>query len=133
VLFPLAGRFGTDRLLMLGALGWWSALLALSLARLARPLETPLRWTAAAASLVLVLGLSAAAYRYRSIELPRFGVVTAEAEATVRYEPSLSGTAFFVARPGTVLQLLVEREGWLQVKGRDGRRGWIETAAVSRL
>lgn len=133
VLFPLAGRFATDQLLMLAALGWWTALLALPLARLARPFETPLRWTAAAASLVLVLALSSAAYRYRSIELRRSGVVTAGAETTVRYEPSVSGTAFFAVRPGTVLQLLGEREGWLQVKGRDGRRGWIEAAAVSRL
>lgn len=133
VLFPLAGRLDTDRLLLLAALGWWAALLALAVARLVPAVESALRWTAGAAALLLVLGLSSAAYRYRTLELPRWSVVTAATETTVRYEPSSGGTAFFAARPGTVLRVLGEREGWLQVAGRDGRRGWIEAVAVSRL
>jgi len=133
VLFPLAGRLDTDRLLLLAALGWWTALLALAGTRLIPAVESPLRWTAGVAALLLVLGLSSAAYRYQTIELPRWSVVTTTADTTVRYEPSTSGTAYFAARPGTVLRVLGEREGWLQVAGRDGRRGWIETAAVSRL
>ena len=133
VLFPLAGRLDTERLLLLAALGWWTMLLSLAVSRLVPAVESPLRWTAAVAAVILVVGLSSAAYRYRTIELPRWGVVTATAETTVRYEPSASGTAFFAARPGTVLRVLGEREGWLQVAGRDGRRGWIEAEMVSRL
>jgi tetratricopeptide (TPR) repeat protein len=133
VLFPLATRLDTDRLLLLSAIGWWTALLALAAGRLVPSFQPPLRWAAGAAAIVLVLGASAASYRYRMLELPRWGVVTAPEETTVRYEPTQSGTAFFAAKPGTVLRVLGEREDWLQVAGRDGRRGWIETAAVSRL
>jgi tetratricopeptide (TPR) repeat protein len=133
VLFPLAGRLDTERLLLLAALGWWTMLLSLAVSRIVPAVASPLRWTAAVAAVLLALGLSSAAYRYRTIELPRWGVVTATAETTVRYEPSASGTAFFAARPGTVLRVVGEREGWLQVAGRDGRRGWIEAETVSRL
>lgn len=132
-LFPLAGRLDTDRLLLLAAVGWWTALLALAGARLVPSLRTTSRWIAGFSALLLALGVTSAAYRYRTLELPRYAVVTASTEATVRYEPSQSGTAFFAAKPGTVLHVLGEREAWLQVAGRDGRRGWIEAGAVSPL
>jgi tetratricopeptide (TPR) repeat protein len=133
VLFPLAGRLDTEHLLLLAALGWWTMLLALTVSRFVPAVESALRWTASVAAVILALGLSSAAFRYRTTELPRWGVVTATAETTVRYEPSPSGTAFFAARPGTVLRIVGEREGWLQVAGRDGRRGWIDATMVSRL
>lgn len=133
VLFPLAGRLDTDRMLLLAAFGWWTALLASAAARLASSFQSALRGTTRVALVLLVVALSSAVYRYQATELPSWAVVTANAEVTVRYEPSQSGTAFFAAKPGTVLRVLGDRDGWLQVAGRDGRRGWIETASVERM
>jgi SH3-like domain-containing protein len=67
------------------------------------------------------------------IDLPPYAVVVADKETTVRFEPSDSGTAHYAAKPGTVLRILTEREGWAQVSRSDGQRGWIEAKALAPL
>ena len=133
VAFPLAGRFNTDALLTLAAAAWWTLLLALAAAALTARVERPARWVALAAGLMVVLATSSAAYRYQTIERPRWAVVTSNTDATVRYEPSPNGTAFYDVKPGAMLRIVGEREGWNRVTTDDGRRGWIEAAKISAL
>ena len=84
-----------------------------------------------AAALALVV--PAAVYRLATVDVPAYAVVVAPAEVAVRFEPATTGTTHFQAKPGTVLRVVAEREGWAQVARRDGRRGWVETSAVARL
>jgi len=86
-----------------------------------------------ALAIALVLVLPAAVYRLVSVDLPSWGVVVAPADVAVRFEPTTSGTAHFQAKPGTVLRVLAEREGWAQVARRDGLRGWVERATIAEL
>ena len=77
--------------------------------------------------------LPSAAYRLATVDLPSWAVVVAPQDATVRFEPSASGTAHFQARPGSMVRIVGEREGWVQVVRGDGRRGWLERDAVAAL
>jgi hypothetical protein len=84
------------------------------------------------AAVVLVLASSAAVYRLVRIEWPAWaGVVR---EAAVRFEPSDTGTTHYTAPPGTVVEVLAERNGWAQVARRgDKLRGWVPLDAIERL
>ena len=70
---------------------------------------------------------------WREELIERRAVVVAPAEVAVRFEPTPTGTAHFQAKPGTVLRVVTEREGWTQVARGDGLRGWVERAAVAPL
>ena len=85
------------------------------------------------AGMALALLVPAAAYRLVTLDLPPRAVVVAPATVAVRFEPVASGTLHYQARPGTVLNVLAEREGWAQVARRDGRRGWVERSALETL
>ena len=91
------------------------------------------RWAAAVAGLALVIVLSSAGWRLATLDLPAWAVVVAHEEAIVRFEPSAGGTAHFQAKPGTVVRVPGAREGWAQVERGDGRRGWVEQAAVATM
>ena len=91
------------------------------------------RSAAAVAGVALVVVLSSAGWRLATLDLPAWAVVLGHDEATVRFEPSAGGTAHFQAKPGTVVRLLGAREGWAQVERADGRRGWVEQAAVATI
>lgn len=60
-------------------------------------------------------------------------VVARAAETPVRFEPSPAGTVHFTLPEGAVVQVLDRRDGWQQVARADGRRGWIEGAALEGL
>ena len=54
--------------------------------------------------------------------------------AAVRFEPSDTGTTHYTATPGTVVEVLAERNGWAQVARRGDRlRGWVQLDAIERL
>lgn len=129
---PLAVRFGTDALVRAGAAAWWILFLALAAGRLAPVLVRPARWTAAAAVVVLGLAGSAAVYRVARLERPAWAGVLRD--VPVRFEPSDDGTAHFAAGPGSVVEVLAERNGWAQVARRgDGLRGWVPRDVLERL
>jgi hypothetical protein len=84
------------------------------------------------AVMALVLAGSAAAYRLLRIEWPAWAAV--ERDVAVRFEPSETGTTHFAAPPGTVVEVLAERNGWAQVARRGDRlRGWVPLDAIERL
>jgi SH3-like domain-containing protein len=108
-------------------------MLLLAGARLApRSRRAALR-TAAVIGIALAALAASAAYRLATLDLPARAVVVGAEEASVRFEPSAAGTEHFRARPGAVLRVLAEREGWAQVARRDGARGWIERVRLERI
>jgi SH3-like domain-containing protein len=82
---------------------------------------------------VLAVIVASASYRLLTVDLPTYAVVVSQQDATVRFEPSATGTAHFKSKPGSVLRLLGGREDWVQVSRGDGRRGWIERTVLAPL
>jgi tetratricopeptide (TPR) repeat protein len=133
LVFPLAGRLATDELLFAASLAWTALMLLLVAGRLAPTRRRAAARAAAGAAVVLAAVVGSAGYRLVRVDLPSWAVVVARDDANVRFEPSPTGTAHFQAKPGSVLRLLGEREGWAQVARRDGRRGWVERGALAAL
>ncbi len=102
-------------------------------ARLVPSAARSCRVAAIVAAVGLALTGSSAAYRLATVDLPSYAVVVAATDTDVRFEPSESGTSHFTTKPGTVLRILGEREGWAQVTRPDGKRGWVERAAIVAL
>lgn len=133
ILFPLASRVSTETLAWLAVACWWSVF-ALLILRMFVPVAARVMGRAAVAvAIALVATTASLAYRIATVERPRWAVVTSSEDAVIRYEPSETGTAFFVARPGTVVEIQSTRPGWARVQARDGRRGWTERSKISRL
>jgi len=133
LLFPLATRLASDPLLRLASgLGILLALVATS-RRLVPALDLPGRRATAAVAVILLVVATSAAYRVLAIELPPSAVVVAPQGATVRFEPSASGTAHFTTTTGAKLRVLSSRDQWAQVERADGTRGWIAADAIARL
>ena len=105
---------------------------ALIVSRLVPATARGARWLVVAAVVVLVLSSSAATYRLVRIDWPAWAGVLRE--AAVRFEPSESGTTHYTAPPGTVVEVLAERNGWAQVARRgDQLRGWVPLDAIERM
>jgi len=133
IAFPLAGRATGSELAVFASVCWWILWLLLT----ARLLWPRLRLGLARASWVALVLYALAAgslgLRLAEVELRDAAVVTATGGASVRFEPSATGTEHFPAAPGTSLEVSEEHGDWLQVRRADGRRGWIPRDAVERL
>jgi hypothetical protein len=108
-------------------------MLLLVAARLAERVARVARAGALAAGLALAVVVPSLVHRLATVDLRDYAVVVARAEATIRFEPSAGGTVHFASKPGSVLRVVGTREGWVQVMRDDGRRGWVERAAVETL
>ena len=131
--FPLADRASTGALALAAALAWWVGWLTLAVGALAPAARGVARGVAIASGLVFVVVAASGTYRWWTLEHPTTAVVVAREDVTVRSEPSAGATALFVATPGTVLQIERTRESAALVTSRDGRRGWLETAALATI
>jgi tetratricopeptide (TPR) repeat protein len=132
IVFPLAGRVATGTLATAAAVAWWTVWLVLALGALV-PAAAPIaRGVAIAVGLGGAVAASSGAYRWWTLERPTIGVVIGR-DVTVRAEPTPNATALFVAKPGTLLQVDRTREQAALVTSRDGRRGWVESAALTTL
>ena len=131
--FPFAARATGSELAVLASVCWWAFWLLLA-ARVMMPRRRlglgRAAWVSAALYLIVAgsLGL-----RLAEVELRDTAIVTATGGTSVRFEPSATGTEHFPVSPGTRLDVTEERDGWLQVRRGDGRRGWIPRDAVERL
>lgn len=133
LVFPLADRWTSAELLVAAAAGWWTVCMLAVLARLVPRAARGVRRGAMAAGVAAVVVGASAGRRIATVDAAHAAVVTAPAAVTVRFEPVASGTAHFEAPPGTVLELLGERGGWVQVERPDGLRGWVARDAVEPL
>ncbi|MCC6765569.1 MAG: BatD family protein [Deltaproteobacteria bacterium] len=131
--FPLAARASSDELVAGAGACFLLLMAALSAARLLPNAARAGRAAALAAGIGLAVTGTAAAYRIATVDAPTFAVVVAATDTDVRFEPSANGTAHFTSKPGAVLRVLVEREGWAQVARPDGKRGWIARDAIAEL
>ncbi len=133
LVFFISYRFTEAALAQFFMLAWW-LLWAVVVARFILP-----QWQEAARPVFQIGAVIAAVlavnlyYRSAYLELWGEAVVTAEAGASVRFEPSADGTEHFAASAGTIVQIEGEREGWLMVSRDDGRRGWTPVQEVTRL
>jgi tetratricopeptide (TPR) repeat protein len=132
LLFPLADRLSFWNLAV--ATAATNTLLCLVLALYIVSRQRP-RWLLyVAAALGVFLSISAASLGYRTLaSRTPAAVVTRGGETAVRFEPADSGTPHYVLKEGSVVRVLETRDGWLQVSRCDGRRGWIEHAAVEAV
>jgi tetratricopeptide (TPR) repeat protein len=133
LLFPLADLLSSDEALLAASLAYSALMLLLVAARLLPAVRRGTSAAAIVAGLALVVLLGSGTYRLLTLDLPAYAVVVAAKGATVRFEPSPTGTTHFEAKPGSVLRLLAERESWAQVARGDGTRGWIDLATVAKL
>ena len=133
ILFPLADRMSTDRLFV-GAIFAWTVFFALlAVMRLVPRARVGAGRGAIVAALVTVVFLGSGIARLFTVEWASDAIVVSDRVATIRFEPSATGAAHFDAKPGAVLKWIAERDGWAQVARSDGRRGWVERAAIEPL
>ena len=131
--FPFASRATGAELAAVVGLSWWAFWLLLAARLLVPRLRVGLgraAWVIGGLYLALAASLG---LRLAEIELRDTAIVTAAGGASVRFEPSATGTEHFPVSPGTPLDVSEERDDWLQVRRADGRRGWIPRAAVERI
>lgn len=133
LVLPLASRASSDELLAATSACFVLLMAALIAGRLVPAAARASRGVAIAAGIGLALVGTSAGYRLASVDLPSFAVVVADRDTDVRFEPSATGTAHFASKPGAVLRVLAEREGWAQVARADGKRGWIARDAIAAL
>jgi tetratricopeptide (TPR) repeat protein len=133
ILFPLADRMTTDWLFLLGVVTWTAFFALLAVVRIVPSARVNARRGAVAAGTLTLLLLTSGLARLVTVELPPHVIVVSDRIATVRFEPSASGSAHFEVKPGAFLRLVAEREGWAQVSRRDGLRGWVERTSIELL
>ena len=127
---PLAFWASTRELGMATALAYCALLLLATLRLLVPGRRQVLGRCAIVAGLVALAGATALGVRAGWDALRPLAVVVDGAEVPVRFEPSESGTVHFTLPAGAVVELLDARPGWEHVMRADGRRGWVEIAAL---
>jgi tetratricopeptide (TPR) repeat protein len=132
IVFPLAQRMPLWRLMGLMSGAYSLAFLGFAAFRLVRSRPRWLRSVSAALAVLAVVGATSLAAQLWQYTTAR-GVVAAEGETAVRFEPSATGTVHYNLQQGSVVRVLERRTGWLLVARCDGRRGWIPQGAVATL
>ncbi|MGD9763675.1 MAG: BatD family protein [Candidatus Binatia bacterium] len=134
IIAPLAARATGAELASAFLIAWLALWAALALRyAVGRRRGGALGYVAAAASvLALAIGLSFGR-RMVEIESASRAVVIANEDLPARFEPSATGTEHFIVTPGAGVDVLETRNGWLQVRRADGRRGWLPADAVELL
>lgn len=131
--FPLASRATSGELAGLAAALWsgfWLLLTGRALGTSVRPGMERAAWVTAVLWACVTASLGA---RVQQFELSRSAVVTAAGPTAVRFEPSPGGTEYFKVNEGVLVDVTDRREGWLQIRRRDGRRGWVPLDAVTEV
>lgn len=106
------------------AVVWWIVLCALTVA-VAQ--QRAVKKVATSGAVVLALVILAAAVDHAR---PRF--LTPLGQGTALYAaPTTRDIALGQLRAGEVARMLELREGWIRVRGPDGREAWVERAAVA--
>jgi len=89
-------------------------------------------WLALSVSIAcaILLGISSGIKMYSFYYSPA-GVVTAK-EITVRSGGSRNDTALFQLHEGAEFDWLDESSGWVKIKLRDGKKGWVQKETVEK-
>jgi hypothetical protein len=81
--------------------------------------------------LTVLMGISAATKMYTFYSM-HSGVVIAK-EITVRSGSSANDTALFQLHEGTEFEWLEKNDGWVKIKLRDGKKGWVQKETVEKV
>jgi tetratricopeptide (TPR) repeat protein len=130
VLFPLETRATTTELEAACVILWWALWTTLAVRLFLHRQRAALSRAAVMLGLIVAFVSANFGARVAAIEWGRAAVVVAAGPVAVRFEPSDRGTEHFQVGEGVLLEVADERDGWLQVRRSDGRRGWIPSAAV---
>jgi tetratricopeptide (TPR) repeat protein len=130
---PLAFRATTGELALTTAIAYTAVMLLLTLRLFLPAWRQALGRAAVAAGVMVVLAGTACGVRLVEEHLRTRAVIVRAGDIPVRFEPSDTGTVHFTLPEGALVRVLAERESWHQVARTDGRRGWIEAAAVEPL
>lgn len=129
----LARRATSFELAVVASVLWWMMWIVLA-ARLLLPGQRSLLARAATAlALVFVVVASSLVYRLASFDLASLAVVTPAEGGSARYEPAQNGTEYFELKQGALVEITRERDGWLQIRRSDGRRGWVPEGLLGRV
>jgi tetratricopeptide (TPR) repeat protein len=130
---PLATQMSIPELAEAAAAFWWFVWLSAAVGALAGGTRIAMRRLAIAAAFLFVFFAANFAVRYRDTVMTKWVVVTAPGDSAVRFEPSEEGTEHFPVTEGTILEFRRIRNEWIQVRRRDGRRGWIPATSGETL
>jgi tetratricopeptide (TPR) repeat protein len=130
--FPFARRLATSRLVWLTSAAYSVLFAILAAYRLWPSRPRALVYLSAAVAVVVLLTATSLAHQVLA-GWQQQAVVVVDGESPARFEPSASGTLHFVLKEGSRVDVTDQREGWMQVTRCDGRRGWIERAALADL
>lgn len=133
VVFPLAHRIGTGRLVWTTSVVYTLLLIALATYRLWPSRPRWLVYTATTLALSVVVTSTSLAQRLLTEEWQRQAVVVGSGETPTRFEPAENGTVHFVLKEGSLVRVVDRRDNWIEVARCDGRRGWIEKKALKGL
>jgi hypothetical protein len=133
LLVPLAFVASVRELVTITATVYMATLLLLTLRVLLPAWRPALGRMAIAAGIATMVTGTALGVGFVRQELVVTAVVVRGPDTTVRFEPSETGTVHFSLGEGAVVRVLDTRDGWRQVARADGRRGWVEAAALESL
>ncbi len=68
-----------------------------------------------------------------TLNLQNRNIAIAVTDGTVRYEPSPNATVFYQLPPGSQVEILEQKSGWLKVQRPDRKQGWIEARTVTEI
>jgi tetratricopeptide (TPR) repeat protein len=133
VLFPLAHRLPTQRLVWAMSAAYTLLLFALAAFRLWQSRPRWLLYVAAVLGAVALVTGASLTRRLLTEDWQRQAVVVSRGDTPTRFEPAENGTVHFVLKEGAVVRVVETRDNWLEVSRCDGRRGWIEDKSVAEL
>ena len=133
VVFPLADRMATRRLVWIASSMYTLLLLALTAYRLWSRRPRWLIYVATTLGTFLIVATMSLARQVLADDWQHRAVVVTPGDTPARFEPADNGTVHFVVKEGTSVRILDTRQGWVQVARCDGRRGWMPGTSVEDL
>ncbi len=88
--------------------------------------------TGALSLATIVFGLSLTV-TIATLNLQNRNIAIAVTDGAVRYEPSQNATVFYQLPPGSQVEILERKSGWLKVQRPDRKQGWIEAQTVTKI
>ncbi len=133
IAFPLAGRVSARATASTACFLWLLVFGCLAAWHLWRAHPRWLLNLATAAAILWFIACLSAASEWWSNRPNQTAVIIAGGSTAARFEPAASGTEHYTLKQGSLVHVVERRDGWWQVARCDGRRGWVDGAALEAL